>query len=232
MIGKAKQVVPVSLKDDLQPVQESSTSTPKAKVKLVPMANTLMDVRDKMALMRAARAKKQAEKKAVDAEKAAVVQEDPHPLARLRDRNKMKEKEEVMPTPTAAPTVMPKDISRQSTRVEKRQPGSSISIGKSTNIGKTYMEAGFYNQGEGTPHKLVNRILQRHEAEAKLDTSRITLDINRPTFPPLPYDYGFEWFFGQEHDFVLPYNIQQESEGGILDGKRKPAPFQWIRNSE
>ncbi|WRT65156.1 uncharacterized protein IL334_002099 [Kwoniella shivajii] len=51
----------------------------------------------------------------------------------------------------------------------------------------------------------------------------------RPIFPPLPYDHGYDLFFGREHDFTLPYNIIKEKEDGKLDGKKRPTPFQKLR---
>ncbi|KAK8846627.1 hypothetical protein IAR55_005714 [Kwoniella newhampshirensis] len=62
-------------------------------------------------------------------------------------------------------------------------------------------------------------------------TAQMLTAVDRPTFPPLPYDHGYDFFFGQEHEFVLPYNIRVEKENGLLDGKKKPAPFQKIRAS-
>jgi hypothetical protein len=102
------------------------------------------------------------------------------------------------------------------------------------------MEAGFYCQDDfaKSPHKLVSKVLMRREAESKLKSkypkanAAYRPELNRPAFPPLPYDYGYELFFGEQHDFVLPFNIRSESENGLLDGKKKPAPYSKLRASE
>lgn len=102
---------------------------------------------------------------------------------------------------------------------------------------KRYMEAGFYCQDDfaKSPHKLVSKILLRREAESQVKQRKGQMlfrpDLNRPAFPPLPYDYGNELFFGSQHDFVLPFNIRLEAENGLLDGKKKPAAYSKLRAS-
>lgn len=102
---------------------------------------------------------------------------------------------------------------------------------------KRYMEAGFYCQDDfaKSPHKLVSKVLLRREAEDQLKRRKgnalFRPDLNRPAFPPLPYDYGNELFFGAQHDFVLPFNIRAEAENGLLDGKKKPAAYSKLRAS-
>lgn len=117
---------------------------------------------------------------------------------------------------------------------------------------KRYMEAGFYCQDDyaKSPLKLVSKVLLRRQAELDLNKKaakgkkgkvnggppeippHVKLDHNRPVFPPLPYDYGYELFFGEEHDFVLPFNIRTQAEQGLLDGKKKPAPYSKLRASK
>ncbi|WVQ76666.1 hypothetical protein IAR50_006340 [Cryptococcus sp. DSM 104548] len=57
----------------------------------------------------------------------------------------------------------------------------------------------------------------------------VPVQIDRPTLPPLPYDFGYTLFFGKQHDFELPFNIKEESAKGVLDGKKKPDGFTKIR---
>nr|XP_031861777.1 uncharacterized protein CI109_002606 [Kwoniella shandongensis]KAA5528849.1 hypothetical protein CI109_002606 [Kwoniella shandongensis] len=71
----------------------------------------------------------------------------------------------------------------------------------------------------------------RPSTSASASASAAVIVVDRPTFPPLPYDHGHELFFGTEQEFVLPYNIRVEKESGLLDGKKKPAHFQKIRAS-
>lgn len=105
-------------------------------------------------------------------------------------------------------------------------------------VTKRYMEAGFYCQDDyaKSPYKLVSKILMRREAEEKLTSIKPNAayrpELNRPAFPPLPYDYGYELFFGEQHDFFLPFDIRSESENGLLDGKKKPAPYTKLRASK
>jgi hypothetical protein len=107
---------------------------------------------------------------------------------------------------------------------------------------KDYMTSGLYcqNATAESPHKLINKVLDRRQAELKQlraaakgkSRARSPPTTNGPSFPPLPYDHGYQHFFGQEHEFKLPYNIQYEAESGALDGKKKPSPYQKIRGSE
>ena len=114
---------------------------------------------------------------------------------------------------------------------------------------KNFMTAGFYcnNDEPDTPHKLVIKVLQRREAETVPNKGRRPATSNissssshsvpdaaslKPVLPPLPYDFGYKFFFEEEHDFALPYYIQWEAENGTLDGKKKPTPFSKIRASE
>ncbi|WVF70177.1 hypothetical protein IAT40_004965 [Kwoniella sp. CBS 6097] len=53
----------------------------------------------------------------------------------------------------------------------------------------------------------------------------------RPSFPPLPYDHGYDLFFRQQHDFELPFNIRFEAENGLLVRKAKPTAFQKLRGN-
>lgn len=103
---------------------------------------------------------------------------------------------------------------------------------------KDYMEAGFYCQDDHakSPYKLISKVLQRREAEErvksrKADAIRV-LSFDRPTFPPMPYDYGHKLFFDEEQDFVLPFNIRREAENGHLDKKKRPAAYSKLRASE
>lgn len=111
---------------------------------------------------------------------------------------------------------------------------------------KKYMTSGFYCQDANakSPFKLVNQVYSRQAAAASsskrkagLGRNSLLPNIKRGTtaaliFPPLPYDHGYEHFFGKEHDFVLPYNIHKEATEGALNDKKKPAPYQKIRASE
>jgi hypothetical protein len=128
--------------------------------------------------------------------------------------------------------------------------GKGKAKGKSGST-KSYMAAGFYCQDANakSPFKLVNRVLSEGALLSPVNTKykrslaansllpaakRIsTATKEKPiSFPPLPYDHGYQHFFGEEHDFVLPYNIQQEAETGALNSKKKPAPYQKLRGSE
>jgi hypothetical protein len=103
---------------------------------------------------------------------------------------------------------------------------------------KEYMEAGFYCQDDmaKSPHQLISKVLQRREAEERLKSRKSGgLRINfldRPSFPPLPYDYGYQLFFEEEQDFVLPFNIRREAETGRLDAKKRPAAYSKLRASK
>lgn len=121
---------------------------------------------------------------------------------------------------------------------------------------KEYMAAGFYcqNANAKSPHKLVSKVLKKHQVVKKVKRRGKGKKVERPkrggvaaqastteekenaenaenAFPPLPYDHGYDHFFGKEHEFVLPYNIQWEAENGSLDGKKKPMPYQKLRGS-
>jgi hypothetical protein len=105
---------------------------------------------------------------------------------------------------------------------------------------KEYMESGTYCQDDRAkaPYTLVSKVLKRREAEEKSKSRKTgtsilrVIDINRPIFPPLPYDYGHELFFGEQHDFTIPFNIRQEAESGRLDRKKRPAAYSKLRASE
>jgi hypothetical protein len=105
---------------------------------------------------------------------------------------------------------------------------------------KEYMEAGFYCQhDQGTlSHNLVEKVLLRRQAEENAKSRPYkkggikVAGLGVPAFPPLPYDYGYELFFGEEQDFVLPFNIRREAESGQLDGKKKPAAYSKLRASK
>lgn len=109
---------------------------------------------------------------------------------------------------------------------------------------KDFMSAGIYCQDPdpNSPRKLVNRVLSRRHAEltaarkkgraAALAANGAGNDEERPVFPPMPYDYGETHFFEQQHEFVLPYDIQWEAENGTLDAKKRPDAYQRIRQSE
>jgi len=106
---------------------------------------------------------------------------------------------------------------------------------------KEYMTSGFYCQDANakSPFKLVNKVLSQSVVGPSRSGKRIAATQLLPnkaakdlSFPPLPYDHGFEHFFGREHEFVLPYNIHKEATSGALNDKKKPAPYQKIRGSE
>jgi len=102
------------------------------------------------------------------------------------------------------------------------------------------MDSGIYCQDDHakSPYKLISRVLFRREAEEKAKSrQKIHPDIqvqiiNRPTFPPLPYDYGYKLFFKEVKEFLLPFDIRQEAEKGLLDGNRKPAHYDKLEASE
>lgn len=105
---------------------------------------------------------------------------------------------------------------------------------------KEYMKAGFYCQDDEATlsHTLVEKVLLRRQAEENTKSkskSKGTMKVaglSGAMFPPLPYDYGYQLFFAEEQDFVLPFNIRREAESGRLDGKKKPAAYSKIRASE
>jgi hypothetical protein len=105
---------------------------------------------------------------------------------------------------------------------------------------KKFMKAGFYCQDDHakSPYKLVSRVLFRREAEEKAKSRQIINKdiqvqiINRPSFPPLPYDYGYKLFFDEIQDFCLPYDIRKEADEGLLDGKKKPAHYFKLKASK
>jgi len=104
-----------------------------------------------------------------------------------------------------------------------------------TTENKEYMTSGFYCQDANakSPFKLVNKVLGQSAGPSKLGKRKAATQLTKDlSFPPLPYDHGFEHFFGKEHDFVLPYNIHKDATSGALNDKKKPAPYQKIRASE
>lgn len=103
-----------------------------------------------------------------------------------------------------------------------------------TSKGKQYMNAGFYCQDANakSPFKLVNKILGTKKNGTKRTAAAISAGTSGLSFPPLPYDHGYEHFFGREHDFVLPFNIHNAASNGALNDKKKPAPYQKVRGSE
>lgn len=121
-------------------------------------------------------------------------------------------------------------------KIPKRQ----VEKEKQTTPLKSFQESGMYCQDDHakSPYKLISRVLFRREAEEKAkQRQKIHPDIqvqiiNRPTFPPLPYDHGYKLFFDEIHDFVLPFDIRREAENGILDGKKKPAPYSKLKASK
>ena len=138
---------------------------------------------------------------------------------------------------------------------EEEQPTTCKSIGKekekagSSKTDKEYMSSGFYCQDANvkSPFKLINRVLNRASPSRTKGVGGVggkkgkkRGDRTRPsskggvqvTFPPLPYDHGYQHFFEQEHEFILPYNIQKAAQSGALNDKKKPAPYQKIRGSE
>ena len=106
---------------------------------------------------------------------------------------------------------------------------------------KRYMAAGFYcqNPNAKSPHKLVSKVLRQGSSskaghsgrKPRASTSKKGIQEETVHFPPLPYDYGYDHFFGQEHEFRLPYNIHQEAEKGMLDDRKRPTPYQKLRQS-
>jgi hypothetical protein len=119
---------------------------------------------------------------------------------------------------------------------------------------KQFLESGLYCQDEepSQDRMLVNRVLDSREPPKKRgpgrprksDTASVAGGSNemspipRPegepvSFPPLPLEYHFNVFFGdEEREFLLPYNIMWESETGALDGKKRPPFYQKLRTSE
>ncbi|WVW78881.1 hypothetical protein I302_100844 [Kwoniella bestiolae CBS 10118] len=115
---------------------------------------------------------------------------------------------------------------------------------------KEYMTAGFYCQNSHPPvsKQLHNSILATRKAENKIlkmkkpvmqrstrnadhlaKTKAPVVPVQETiSFPPLPYDHGYELFFNTEHEFVLPYNIMKDKLDGKLDGRKKPMPFSKI----
>ncbi|WVR04322.1 hypothetical protein IAU60_001322 [Kwoniella sp. DSM 27419] len=119
---------------------------------------------------------------------------------------------------------------------------------------KEYMAAGFYCQ-DPTPsasNQLVNKVLRARAQEVKqkpkatkasssaptrrtrgaatkMDSSKVPIIHERPTLPPMPYDHGHDLFFGQQHDFELPWHIRFEAENGLLVRKVKPTAFHKLR---
>ncbi|WWD00163.1 hypothetical protein V866_007071 [Kwoniella sp. B9012] len=67
--------------------------------------------------------------------------------------------------------------------------------------------------------------IKQTNASASQDKQKDTATV---TFPPLPYDHGYDLFFNQEHEFTLPYNIMKEKLDGKLDGKKKPMAYSKI----
>jgi hypothetical protein len=107
---------------------------------------------------------------------------------------------------------------------------------------KDFMSSGMYCQDPdpNSPRKLVNRVLSRRHAELKAarkkgrsnETESAEGEGSRDVFPPMPYDYGEELFFQQEHEFALPYDIHWAAENGSLDLQKRPEAYQRIRQSE
>ncbi|WVQ68838.1 uncharacterized protein L199_007047 [Kwoniella botswanensis] len=64
---------------------------------------------------------------------------------------------------------------------------------------------------------------KKTNASALKDEQKVSV-----SFPPLPYDHGYDLFFNQEHEFTLPYNIMKEKLDGKLDGKKKPMAYSKI----
>ncbi|WWD08091.1 hypothetical protein V865_006202 [Kwoniella europaea PYCC6329] len=64
---------------------------------------------------------------------------------------------------------------------------------------------------------------KKTNASASKDEQKVSV-----SFPPLPYDHGYDLFFNQEHEFTLPYNIMKEKLDGKLDGKKKPMAYSKI----
>ena len=100
---------------------------------------------------------------------------------------------------------------------------------------KKFMNSGFYCQDANaqSPYKLVNKVLgQGYSRKGKSKNLLPNAKKGGMSFPPLPYDHGYDHFFGKEHDFLLPYDIHKEATNGALNDKKKPAPYQKIRGSE
>jgi hypothetical protein len=120
-----------------------------------------------------------------------------------------------------------------------KMPKHQVEKERVTNPLKSYMESGMYCQDDHakSPYKLISRVLFRREAEEKAKSrQKVHPDIqvqiiNRPTFPPLPYDHGYKLFFEEVKEFLLPFDIRQEAEKGFLDGNRKPAHYDKLKAS-
>ena len=121
-----------------------------------------------------------------------------------------------------------------------KEPKHQVEAEKVTTPLKSYMDSGIYCQDDHakSPYKLISRVLFRREAEEKAKSrQKIHPDIqvqiiNRPTFPPLPYDHGYKLFFKEVKEFLLPFDIRQEAEKGLLDGNRKSAHYDKLEASE
>ncbi|WVQ97715.1 hypothetical protein IAU59_004829 [Kwoniella sp. CBS 9459] len=68
-------------------------------------------------------------------------------------------------------------------------------------------------------------------APGKGQSPAVPIIADRLSFPPLPYDHGYDLFFHQQHDFELPFNIRFEAENGLLVRKAKPTAFQKLRGN-
>ena len=110
---------------------------------------------------------------------------------------------------------------------------------------KKCMAAGLdcQNANAKSPRNSVSKVLKRHDISNEAPSKGGT--VVRPrrtvaqasssfdqTFPPLPYDDGYRHFSGQEHDFVLPFDISSGVENDSLAGIKKPMTFQRIRRSK
>jgi len=51
------------------------------------------------------------------------------------------------------------------------------------------------------------------------------------SFPPLPMYWG-KTLINEERDFVLPWSLVKDVEGGVLDRKRTPSRYKQTRQSE
>lgn len=107
---------------------------------------------------------------------------------------------------------------------------------------KEFMDMGLYCQDAepADEAQLVERVLF-HKGYRRPGRPRKSIQYlppiptpeNQPvSFPPLPLDFGYVRFFGQEHEFALPYYMLWERESGALDGKKRPPFFAKIRTSE